>query len=1569
MRTFEALFSVFAQLFLILEKGVAIAVAILVIVWSPWNARADFHVMLRTSLVDGAAADEVVSWKDVTAFVSGAEPSNRYGTRLGSTEIDLRCVTTDLGGGLVTLQAATGSDGIYDVYRWRDPYRFAANIGTFDATKYNVGRIVGMSAGADGRFYLLEDVGGVVGARKYRLKYWTTIQSFLSFDRAVVEGERSNVPDLVGFEMIDGQLYGVSAKTVGGRAGYEVRRWAGFSDFLNGSGTVVGARAFNGTIVEVFAERHGSPASEEGVVARRPLWGWLGNKFPTVAPGTPGGLLLEDAFPGLTFQNPIKMVPRPRSANELWVIGREGHLWAIQGNGSVPVKTQVLNLTAVTMGFGDSGLLGFAFHPDFGKAGSPNRGYVYVAYNFVPSGSTGTDGKSFNRLSRFTMADGATTISRATEMVMINQFDEHDWHNQGDLFFGSDGFLYMGVGDEGGLNNQYGNAQSLTGGLFSGLLRLDVDQNPARSHPIRRQPEVGGDVPSGWPNTFSQGYGIPNDNPWQDVSGGMLEEFWAIGLRNPYRVSQDPVTGAIFTGEVGQTGMEEVDRLVKGGNYQWSFREGTLLGPDPEPTTKIGSSVAPYFSYSQADGNRCVIGGYVYRGSTHAATLGGQYVFGDYVSGRIWSMRWEGVAGPEVRQVASTTGYSLSGFGIDQNQEIYVMSLGFEGRIFKLTSRTGSPPSATLSATGAFEDLATLKPARGVLPYSVNAPLFSDNAAKKRWIVVPNDGAPYGADERVTFQAGGPWSYPNGTVLIKHFELPVNDANPAILRRLETRFMVKAEGGTWYGVTYKWRADGSEADLLVDGLVEDVPIATTSGGTRVQAWTYPSRSDCMQCHNVASTQVLGLRTWQLNGVFAYPGTNTTENQLRVWSNIGLFDQTITATQIAGYLKATGLRDESATVESRVRSYIDSNCAHCHLPGGAQAQFDGRFSTPLAAQNIVNGAVANSLGVTGAQVVKVGSLAQSLMHVRFGSLGASRMPPIAKNTIDTEALNLMARWINNLAVPVVPQSLGARAVGVGVVELNWVRGSNNEDRFVVRRSLNGSSWNEVGTLAAGVLQWQDRSVAEGVSYYYQVAAANELGASAWTAPVQVTAMQAQNTWAAWQQANGLGGQNGPLQNPDGDSAMNLLEFGLGEDAASGGAAQDRFRLVGNGLGGVDAILTRPEGRTGVTMKLMVSGALSRSMVWLAAGVNPQVTRNGDGTESLLFASLDQLPGLLNGGRGFVRVEVTLQSSGEKASTATWFWDRRGFPQGIRSFGPAMLQRERFSGRVSAGSVFLDVGASAGEVSVAGRLDGNRPAFLEVVDGAYEGHRFDIDHAQTTATRLALSANSLRNTRSTLPDLTGARFVVRDHWSLESLFPKDEWTGAASPVESDRVRFYDSTNSAWQSFWLGDFRSVRRWVLQGDVSLADQGAVVVPPGAGALVQRVGSEKQVTFFGVLRANAFALPAGAGTSFLAGGWPADESPTDRSMLLADGFTASNDPALADRILLWTPDRDLRATQGYDTFFLLRAGQTQSFWVSSSNSNLQDLNQTLIFSSHRAFFVKLQVAKPNWKWPMPWVP
>lgn len=1529
---------------------------------------ADFHLTLRTT-VDGVPADEMVSWPNVAAFLAGGEPANRYGTRLGSAVSDIRCVTTDVGGGLITLHAGVGTAGTYDVYRWRDPYQFVENTGSFAITRYELARIVAITTDVNGRVYVLEEAGGAAGARTYRLKFWSDVASFLTYQVATVAGERTNVPDLVGLEVIDGQVFGLTPKIVNGRAGYEVRRWSDFGGFLSGAGTVVGARAFDGQIVDVFTDRHVAPETEAGTVVRRPIWGWLGNKFPTSAPGTPGGFTLEDAFPGLTFQNPIKMLPRPRSASELWVIGREGHIWSFQNNPGVTTKTQVLNITANTMGWGDSGLLGFAFHPEFGQAGSPNRGFVYVAYNFVPDSNEETGGKSCNRLSRFTLADGATSIRRSSEFILINQFDEHDWHNQGDLFFGADGFLYVGMGDEGGLNNAYGNAQKRDGGLFSGVLRIDVNQDPTRSHPIRRQPQAGGAVPAGWPATLSQGYGIPRDNPWLDAGGGLLEEFWAIGLRNPYRMSPDPVTGTVFIADVGQTGMEEVNLLAKGANYQWSFKEGTAPGPDAQPSPLIGSNAAPYYAYAQTDGNRCVIGGYVYRGSAYSGDLAGQYVFGDYTSGRIWAMKWQGLTTPEVRQVASTSGYTLAGFGLDHRQEIYVMSLDFNGRILKLSTRPTPPPPATLSATGAFEDLTSLKPARGVLPYTVNASLFSDNAVKQRWISVPNNGAPYAADERIGFQAASPWSYPVGTVLIKHFALPVHDAVPSLLRRLETRFMVRAADGSWYGVTYKWRADGSDADLMASGLIESVAITTSTGGSRTQAWTYPSRADCLQCHNPAAGGALGLRTWQLNGNYAYPGTAMTANQLQVWSQIGMFDQTLTAAQLSGFLKSAALGDEAASLEVRVRSYIDSNCAHCHLPGGAQAQIDTRFSTPLAAQNLLNGAVANSLGIVGGQVVRPGSLAQSLLHVRMASLGAEKMPPIAKNVVHAEAVALVARWINNMAVPSVPQSMTAVASRVGSIDLSWSRGSTNEERFVIRRSTNGSEWTQMGTVTAGVLLYRDDTVAPGVSYFYQVSAANEMGASAWSPSAQVTALSAQGTWAAWQLANPLSGQNAPLQNPDGDTAANLLEFALGENPSSGAAAQDRFRLVSNSVGGVNAILTRPQGLTGITMQLMVATALSRSMSWTVAGLTPQVTNHGDGTESLTFASLDRLPLLLAGGRGFVRVEVTLPSSGEKAHTAVWFWDRRNFAVGNRSFGPTPLQRERFSGRVVSGSSLLEMAASAGTVSIRSRLDTARAAYAEVLDGAHEGHRFEIAPTQTTATSLAINAASPRNTRSPVPSLSGARVVVRDHWTLGELFPSAGWTGATSPTLADKIRFFDSSRNLWQTFWLLNLQGQLRWVLQGDSSLTDQSLTVIPPGVGALVQRVGSERQQVFFGVLRANAFVLPVAAGTAFLAGGWPIDQSPADRSMLAADGFVGAASAVSADRILMWMPDTQPTAPQGYHTMFLLSAGSALRFWTHDGSSNLQNLNQSPIFSSQQAFFVRFQAAKPNWRWSIPWVP
>ena len=134
-----------------------------------------------------------------------------------------------------------------------------------------------------------------------------------------------------------------------------------------------------------------------------------------------------------------------------------------------------------------------------------------------------------------------------------------------------------------------------------------------------------------------------------------------------------------------------------------------------------------------------------------------------------------------------------------------------------------------------------------LIPYDVNTPLWSDGAVKRRWIAVPNDGPPYTTNETIGFAATGEWTFPRGTVLVKHFDLPVDDRDSSITRRIETRLLVRDTNGAVYGVTYKWRADNSDADLLTASLNEDIPITNAAGGTRIQTYYYPSPQDCLTC--------------------------------------------------------------------------------------------------------------------------------------------------------------------------------------------------------------------------------------------------------------------------------------------------------------------------------------------------------------------------------------------------------------------------------------------------------------------------------------------------------------------------------------------------------------------------------------------------------------------------------------------------------------------------------------------------------------------------------------------------
>ena len=316
----------------------------------------------------------------------------------------------------------------------------------------------------------------------------------------------------------------------------------------------------------------------------------------------------------------------------------------------------------------------------------------------------------------------------------------------------------------------------------------------------------------------------------------------------------------------------------------------------------------------------------------------------------------------------------------------------------------GKPP-ATLLETGVFQDLVKLQPKSGFVPYYVNSPLWSDGAQKLRWVGLPSNG-------KVRFAATGEWLFPPETILVKHFQMPAKENTQ--VKRLETRLLiVDSTGKGGYGLTYKWRADNSNADLVEEkGLDETLSAAANDGGKQV--WHYPSRNECLACHTANASFVLGLNTRQLNGLLTYPGTRVVDNQLRTWAYLEMFNAPPTEGQISNFAQLVKLSDPNAPLETRIRSYLDANCAQCHRPGGSPSNFDARFDTPLAKAGVINGSLRNELGIKGSKVVVPNDLGKSMLYQRMISEHATqRMPPLARNVIDAEAQKAIEQWISGM----------------------------------------------------------------------------------------------------------------------------------------------------------------------------------------------------------------------------------------------------------------------------------------------------------------------------------------------------------------------------------------------------------------------------------------------------------------------------------------------------------------------------------------------------------------------------
>jgi len=311
-----------------------------------------------------------------------------------------------------------------------------------------------------------------------------------------------------------------------------------------------------------------------------------------------------------------------------------------------------------------------------------------------------------------------------------------------------------------------------------------------------------------------------------------------------------------------------------------------------------------------------------------------------------------------------------------------------------------------LSETGAFADVETLEPVSGILPYEIQAPLWSDGARKQRWVSVP-EGASFGYSE------DGPFGIPAGAVFVKHFEIAMDERFPERRSRLETRFWVAVRPDAQYGVTYKWNADQTDAELLVGSEVEELKVIGADGEERTQSYFYPGPGDCGTCHNAQAGFVLGLRAAQLNRDMSYRLDRPPIDQLSAWSEWGLLNRHIDAAISAQAPRLAVVTDEQASLEERVRSYWEGNCAMCHAGAeGSVPGWDARYSSALEEQGLAE--PPRNPSSPASRLIEPGSPEASLIYLRGDTADSPmRMPPIGRSRVDAAYIDVLGRWIASL----------------------------------------------------------------------------------------------------------------------------------------------------------------------------------------------------------------------------------------------------------------------------------------------------------------------------------------------------------------------------------------------------------------------------------------------------------------------------------------------------------------------------------------------------------------------------